>query len=247
MKKGIAEICCGSWMDCLAAARGGADRIELNSALALGGLTPSFSALCLAKRETNLKVIAMVRPRPAGFCYTLEETEEMMEEARILLEHGADGLAFGFLTEQKKIDEQRTAAMIELIHSYNKEAVFHRAFDCVKDPFEAIETLIRLKTDRVLTSGLQSQAIKGIALLKQLQDQVQDRMELVAGSGVSYENAADLVRQTGIRQLHSSCKGLRLDPTTSGKEVNYRIDDHDGYERVDEEKVRRFAAVMHSF
>ena len=129
------EICCGSYEDALAASRGGAERIELNCALALGGLTPSVGCLRLVKKNTALKVISMVRPRGAGFCYTETEAEQMFEDARALLENGSDGLAFGFLTEDGEIDAERTGEMIRLIHSYDgREAVFHRAFDCTSNP-----------------------------------------------------------------------------------------------------------------
>ena len=138
------EICCGSYEDALAAWKGGAERIELNSALYLGGLTPSIGSLRLVKENTGLKVISMVRPRGAGFNYTEAETEQMFADARILMENGSDGLAFGFLTSEGKIDSERTGRMIRLIHEFHGEAVFHRAFDCVEDPYEAIEELIRL-------------------------------------------------------------------------------------------------------
>ena len=94
------EICCGSYEDALAAWKGGAERIELNSALYLGGLTPSIGSLRLVKENTGLKVISMVRPRGAGFNYTEAETEQMFADARILMENGSDGLAFGFLTSE---------------------------------------------------------------------------------------------------------------------------------------------------
>lgn len=160
------EICCGSYEDALAAWKGGAERIELNSAVYLGGLTPSIGSLRLVKENTGLKVISMVRPRGAGFSYTEAETEQMFADARILMENGSDGLAFGFLTSEGKIDSERTGRMIRLIHEFHGEAVFHRAFDCVEDPYEAIEELIRLGTDRILTSGLKEKAAAGAGLLK---------------------------------------------------------------------------------
>ena len=148
------EICCGSYYDTLQAWKGGAKRVELNSALHLGGLTPSLGTLRQVKKNTGLKVICMVRPRGAGFCYNMEEFEVMLEDAHILLENGADGIAFGCLTADRKINEKQTKKMVQLIKSYNKESVFHRAFDCVTDINEAMQTLIEIGVDRVLTSGL---------------------------------------------------------------------------------------------
>lgn len=217
----MVEICCGSYEDAINAYLGGAKRIELNSALHLGGLTPTLGSLILTKKNTDLKVICMVRPRGAGFCYNEVEFEQIMEDAKILLENGADGLAFGFLKEDCTIDISRTKLMVDLIKKYNKEAVFHRAFDCVKNPMESIEILINLNIDRILTSGLREKAIEGKDLLKNLQKQYGEKIELLAGSGINYLNAKELIEYTDIKQIHSSCKEWFYDSTTSGEYVNY--------------------------
>ena len=138
------EICAGSYYDALEACKGQADRIELNSALHLGGLTPSLASLILTKTSTDLKVICMVRPRGGGFCYGEADTQTMYADAKLLLENGADGIAFGFLNEDYTIDIPKTEHMVSIIKQYNKEAVFHRAFDCTDDPYSSIETLIKL-------------------------------------------------------------------------------------------------------
>ena len=127
------EVCCGSYEDALASYKGGAKRIELNSALYLGGLTPTLASLILVKKHTDLKVITMVRPRGAGFCYTEAEFETMKVDARLMMENGADGIAFGCLTKEGEIDVEQTKKIIDIIKEYNGEVVFHRAFDCVKD------------------------------------------------------------------------------------------------------------------
>lgn len=215
------EICCGSYQDAKNAALGGAKRIELNSALHLGGLTPSIAALRLTKEKTDLKVICMVRPRGGGFCYDQADFDQAMAEAKDLLANGADGLAFGFLTADHQIDVPRTKMMVELIKSYDKEVVFHRAFDCVKDPYASIEILCDLGVDRLLTSDLQAKAVEGQALIKDLQAKYGSQIEILAGSGVNASNAKQLMQATGISQVHSSCKAWRFDPTTSGVGVNY--------------------------
>ena len=236
------EICCGSYEDARMAERGGADRIELNSALFLGGLTPSAGCLKLVKKNTVLKVIAMVRPRPAGFCYTEKETEQMFADAEELLKNGSDGIAFGFLTEDRSIHGERTAKMVELIHSYGKEAVFHRAFDCVTDGRKGIEELIRLNVDRVLTSGMKEKAVEGADMLRELQKTYGKQIEILAGSGVNPENAAWLMEYTGVTQVHSSCKGWKYDGTTTGEGVHYRYAEaphENDYDVVDENIVRK--------
>ena len=238
----IIEICCGSYDDALASYRGGAKRIELNSALYLGGLTPSLASLILTKKNTDLKVITMVRPRAAGFCYTSEEFETMKLDVTLMLENGADGVAFGCLTSDSEIDVKQTKEIVDIIKSFNKEVVFHRAFDCVRDVDKAMNTLIELGVDRVLTSGLKPKAMDGIEMIKYLQDKYGDRIEILAGSGMNASNAKEMMDRTGISQVHSSCKGWRNDATTSGKYVNYCYagDPHQNdYDVVDEELVRK--------
>ena len=220
------EICAGSYQDCITAYKGGAQRVELNSALSVGGLTPSIATLKRVKKETFLKVICMVRIRAAGFCYDKEDIELMLEQAKLLLENGADGIAFGFLNEAGTIHKTATKQMIDLIHFYHKEAVFHRAFDITKDPFQAIETLIDLKCDRILTSGQKSKAMQGVELIKELQEKYGQQIEILAGSGMNHKNIQEMKNYTKIKQVHSSCKGYRIDPTTSNDSVSYSYIDH---------------------
>ena len=184
----------------------------------------------------------MVRPRGAGFCYTDIEFKQMMIEAKDLLENGADGIAFGFLLKNHEIDIERTKEMVSLIKSYQKEAVFHRAYDCVKDPYASIELLINLGIDRLLTSGLRAKAADGKDLIKKLQTKYGDKIEILAGSGVNASNAEALIEYTNISQIHSSCKDWSNDKTTSGEYVNYCYgpDGHENdYDFVSQELVRK--------
>ena len=234
------EICAGSYQDCITAYKGGAQRVELNSALSVGGLTPSIATLKRVKKETFLKVICMVRIRAAGFCYDKEDIELMLEQAKLLLENGADGIAFGFLNEDGTIHKTATKQMIDLIHFYHKEAVFHRAFDITKDPYQAIETLIDLKCDRILTSGQKSKAMQGMELIKELQEKYGQQIEILAGSGMNHKNIQEMKNYTKIKQVHSSCKGYRIDPTTSNDSVSYSyIDNTNQYDVVDFDLVEK--------
>lgn len=241
-KEKIVEICCGSYEDALVASRGGAKRIELNSALHLGGLTPSLGTLLLVKKYTSQKVIAMVRPRGAGFCYSEPEFETMKLDAELLLKNGADGIAFGCLDETGALDEKRIQEMTKIIKDHHGEAVFHRAFDCVKDPYEAIEVLIGIGADRVLTSGLKKSAEEGMELLGRLQKKYGDKIEILAGGGINASNAGSLMKKTGIWQVHSSCRGWFCDVTTTGEEVSYSYGDaphENDYDGVDEILVKK--------
>lgn len=240
--KRMIEVCCGGYYDALQAYKGGADRVELNSALHLGGLTPTIGSLRLTKKNTDLKVICMDRPRSAGFHYDETDFEVMKEDARLLMENGADGIAFGCLDENGNVDEKQTAEIISIIRKYHGEVVFHRAFDCVKDPYSSIETLISLGVDRILTSGLKAKAMQGIELIKDLQEKYGDRIQLLAGSGMNAANAKQMMDETGIYQVHSSCKNWLNDPTTTGDEVSYSFapaPHENDYDVVDEELVRK--------
>lgn len=234
------EICCGSYEDALQAAKNGAGRIELNSALYLGGLTPTLATLKLVKQQVDLPVICMVRPRGAGFCYRESECEVMFEEAKNLLEAGADGIAFGFLNNDRTIQKELTLKMTQLIHSYHKEAVFHRAFDCVEDPYLAMEQLIDCQVDRVLTSGLQASAIQGQTLIANLVNRYAHRIEILAGGGLNAQNVSSFLQFSGVTQVHSSAKGWLKDETTSSAFVSYAYHEKDDYDGVDGEKVKAF-------
>lgn len=238
MKSDLFEVCAGSVQDCINAQLGGADRVELNSALHLGGLTPSLAMLKLVKEKTSLKVICMDRPRAAGFCYDDVEIETMFEDAKILLENGADGISFGFLKSDATINVTETKKMVELIHQYQKEAVFHRAFDCVDNPMHAIKQLIDCGVDRILTSGLQPTAMQGASVLEKLQSEFGDQIELLAGSGINANNIRALKEQTGLHQFHGSCKEWCKDPTTTVGNVSYAYHESDDYDCVSLEKVR---------
>ena len=238
MKRELFEVCAGSVQDCINAQLGGADRVELNSALHLGGLTPSLAMLKLVKEKTSLKVVCMDRPRAAGFCYDDVEIETMFEDAKILLENGADGISFGFLNSDATINVTETKKMVELIHQYQKKAVFHRAFDCVDDPMHAIKQLIDCGVDRILTSGLQPTAMQGASVLEKLQSEFGDQIELLAGSGINANNIRALKEQTGLHQFHGSCKEWCKDPTTTVGNVSYAYHESDDYDCVSLEKVR---------
>lgn len=219
----VVEICCGSYYDAKQAALGGAGRIELNGALMLGGLTPTETTVRMVKEELELEVVAMVRPRGAGFCYLEEEFAVMEQECRAVLRAGADGAAFGCLKEDGSLDQERSKRILDIIKGMGRVAVFHRAFDCAKDPFGTVEGLIRLGVDRVLTSGQKPTAVEGRDLIRQLQRLYGDRIQILAGSGVNTGNMRELAEYTGIRQVHSSCRAWREDPTTVRNKVSYSI------------------------
>ena len=230
--KGLLEICCGSFEDVKSAWENGANRVELNSALYLGGLTPSLAHLICAKEQCDISIVTMVRPRGGGFCYSEEEYRTMLLDARILLEH--------------TLDVTRTKEMIALVHEKGKEAVFHRAFDCVAQQENAVETLISLGADRILTSGGAPDVWTGRKQLQWLQSQYGKEITFLAGSGVNAENVKDLMEYTKVEQVHTSCRKWNVDGTTSYQNVDFSYDAEkkDAYEMVDPQKVEKMVKVL---
>lgn len=207
IKNIIIEICAGSFADALRASGfAEVDRIEFNSALELGGLTPSLSSFLAIRKKTDKTIIPMVRNRGAGFIYTQDEKNIMYEDAKLFLENGADGIVFGSLNEDHTVDQEFTRRMCNLIHSYGKTAVFHKAFDDAEDPYEAIEALIACGANRILTSGKETDALKGAPLIRELIDTYGTKIEILPGGGVSEDNAAEILNLTKAGQIHMSAK-----------------------------------------
>ncbi len=182
MKK-VAEICCGSIEDALIAQRAGADRIELNNAMYLFGLTPSLGTIKLAVESCHVPLVVMARPRPGGFNYNDHELDTILADIESMVEYDIEGVAFGCLDENRNIDKEKNKKIIDVIHKGNKDAIFHRAFDGVKNPFRSMELLIDLGVKRVLTSGLNTTAERGVELLAELQHSYGDKIEILAGGG----------------------------------------------------------------
>ncbi|MEA5017999.1 MAG: copper homeostasis protein CutC [Erysipelotrichaceae bacterium] len=208
------EVCCGSVDDCIIAEKCGADRIELNHALEMGGLTCSIGTLVQAKKYTNIPICCMVRSRGFGFCYSEQVYQAMLFDAKNLIANGADGIVFGFLNEDKTIDMARTKAMVKAIHP--KEAIFHKAFDNTPDLEVALQQLIECGVDRVLTSGGASypHLEKGLVILADLIKKYGDKIEILPGGGVREHNVKEIIALTGCDQIHMTAKHLVLDPTT---------------------------------
>ncbi len=207
------EICCGSVDDCLVAEANHADRIELNSALELGGLTPSLATLTLAKQKTQIPLCCMVRPRTAGFVYTQDQIETMFLDAKILLDHGADGIVFGFLNKDNTIDILNTKKMVDLIKSYDKEAIFHKAFDECTDFDKASQDLIVCGVDRVLTSGGSSypDLDKGCQIIGDLIRKYSGQLQYLPGGGVRAHNIKHILELTKADQIHMTAKSEYFD------------------------------------
>lgn len=217
------EICANSVESCLAAQEGGADRVELCAGIPEGGTTPSYGEIKLARKLlTKTKLHVIIRPRGGDFLYTPLELERMEEDIRICRELGVDGVVFGCLTEEGEIDREVNRRLVELAHPMS--ITFHRAFDRTADPMKALEDIISLGCNRILTSGQQPKAIDGISLLAQLEKKLKEYplppIQLLAGSGVNEENIRQIFDATGIHEYHFSA---RVNVVSKMKHYNHEV------------------------
>lgn len=199
----VIEVCAYSLASCLVAQRAGANRIELCGGLPEGGTTPSVGLIQLARQQLTIPLYVMIRPRGGDFLYSATELAVMRADIMAAKKSGVDGLVLGVLNVDGTVDERQTRDLIELAHPL--PVTFHRAFDMTRDPFEALEVVIRTGAARILTSGQQPTAEAGLPLLQDLVRQAAGRIEIMAGAGVTAKNAG-LLGETGVEALHLSGK-----------------------------------------
>ena len=197
----IIEICANSYESAKAAQDGGANRIELCTNLSVGGLTPSRNLIRKVIQELNIPVHILIRPRSGDFVYSKEEIEIMLDDIAFSKKMGCSGIVSGALTLDQTIDEKVTRQLIDA--SEGMDFTFHRAFDLVKNPSEAIETVMQLGITRLLSSGQQNKAIDGIEKLKQLKSLSEGKLQIMPGSGINSENAL-LFKKAGFEMIHFS-------------------------------------------
>lgn len=241
----LIELCATSLYGCLLAEKYGISRIELNSAIELGGLTPSQGLLESVLEKVNIPVVAMLRPRPGGFNYTEDERFVMMKDLAYLLETDIEGVAFGVLNDEKAIDEAMTKEITDLCHQAGKKAVFHRAFDVIEayNSQVATEKLIALGIDRILTSGRANKSIDATEELWNLNDGFGNQVDFVVGAGVKPHNMLHIRKETGIKQLHGSFSRGNYDVTTRGNGVTYQINPQSDYTETDEDQLKQIQNI----
>lgn len=237
----LLEVCCGNQESVDAAVAGGARRIELCSALELDGLTPPVEWIReVRKRYPSLIVHVLVRSRAGDFVYTPEEVETMAMQVEEALEAGADGIVIGCLTAGGDVDVPAMERLVRTVESYNLAAelllsdlchaandshffpgpskrasiTFHRAFDVCKRPFDALEQIIALGCDRILTSGQGPTVVEGSDMLRELQKRAEGRIIILPGGGVTPQNAGRILAMTGCTEIHASAS-----ETMDGKKV----------------------------
>lgn len=203
----IIEIATSDYDTTAAAVAGGADRIELCANLAEGGTTPSFGTIQRCREACSAAIYPIIRPRGGDFLYSDEEFDIMLRDIKLCRQLGCDGVVTGILLADGNIDISRMARLAEA--AYPLGLTFHRAFDRCLDPFKAMEQLIGLGAERILTSGQQSTAPEGVELITRLQEAAAERIIIMPGSGVRKENIRMLAEKTGCTEFHSSLRGKK--------------------------------------
>lgn len=200
------EICSFSLESCLTAQNAGAGRVELCGGMFEGGTTPSAGLISLARQHLNIQLFVMIRPRGGDFCYSDTEFEVMKQDILTAKSLGADGVVFGILNPDGSVDITRNTELVNLATPL--KVTFHRAFDVAENPFQALEDIIDCGCERILTSGQKNTAIEGIDLLKALVEKSNNRIQIMAGSGVSSQNAQQFL-SVGVHALHMTGKGIQ--------------------------------------
>lgn len=217
------EVCTVSTAGVIAAREGGAGRVELCSALEVGGVTPSPGLI----RESRLAVPdivihVLIRPRGGDFVYDNYEINAMIQDIRMACDNGADGVVIGALTSAGDIDIEACSRMIEAVPQ-GKNITFHRAFDVCNDPFVALEQIIELGCNRILTSGQAPDMLEGAPVLARLNRQAAGRITILPGAGLSPEIAAQVLSATGCNELHGSLREPDSSHTASRRLVSLTI------------------------
>ncbi|HUL43593.1 MAG TPA: copper homeostasis protein CutC [Bacteroidota bacterium] len=209
------EISLDSTESAIAAERGGAHRVELCSNLSEGGTTPDLHTINETRKNVDIPVHVMIRPRPGDFVYSDDEFEKMMAQITSAWKSGVNGAVVGVLTRERTVDRERMQILLD--HARTMTVTFHRAFDDVEDPDRALEELIDLGVDRILTSGQKETAGAGIPLIARLQELARGRIIVMAGCGINPLNVGTLMRETGVREIHVG-RAVRTSPSHTSVE-----------------------------
>lgn len=200
----VIEISLDSVASAVAADAGGAQRVELCSALREGGLTPSLGLIRAVRASVQVELHVIIRPRSGDFLYTADEFAIMRDDIRIAADAGADGVVLGLLTADGEVDAERTQALIEAARPM--EVTFHRAFDMTCNLDRALEDVIKCGANRVLTSGGRENAVRGQTAIHRLVHTAAGRIAIMAGGGIRPENITELIHKTGASEFHSSLR-----------------------------------------
>lgn len=236
----LLEVAANSVASALAAQEGGAGRVELCAALELGGLTPSHAQIAMARERLRIPLYVLIRPRAGDFLYGDLECEGMLRDIEACVALGCDGVVLGVLDRAGAVDQPRCRSL--MVAAGRCGVTFHRAFDMTRDPAQALEAVIALGCERVLTSGAQVSAFDGAATIRRLLAQAAGRVVVMPGAGIDAQNIAALARATGANEFHASAKRRLPSPMQSPQTA--LADMATGEWRTDPAEVRAMAAAL---
>ncbi len=240
----LLEICAPSLTSALAAQAGGAQRIELCAALEIGGITPSPATLRLAREQLHIQICVLVRPRGGDFCYNEAEFETIKQDVLTCKALGMDGVVVGALNTDGTFDVERMNILANLARPM--QVVSHRAFDQTPNPYEAMEQLISLGYDRILTSGQAKNVVDGTPILIELLQKAAGRITIMPGNGISLENVASLIQATGALEIHTSAKKNITSPMQKASNTSFNIGSirENDYQETDAATVKAFCEIL---
>lgn len=198
------EVCANSAASCVTAQEGGAIRVELCAGIPEGGTTPSYGEMVVARRAIDIQLNVIIRPRGGDFLYSDAEVEAMLLDIEAAKAAGVDGVVFGCLNPDGTLDMEKNRRLKAAAGDLS--TTFHRAFDVCRDPFEALEQIISMGFDRILTSGQQATVPQGVDLIAELVERAGDRIIMMPGSGVNEDNVLEIARKTGAQEFHMSAR-----------------------------------------
>jgi copper homeostasis protein len=207
MEKNILEICCFNLESAIIADEAGAGRIELCADPSAGGTTPGIGLIKTVRKKTNAELWPIIRIRGGDFLFDKEEIDVMAHDVEICKSAGCEGVVIGILMPDGRVDKIHSAFLIK--KAYPMGVCFYRAFDWTRNPFEAMEDIIEIGCERILTSGQQPTAILGAPLIKDLVMQSNGRIQIMPGSGIRASNISDIKKETGANNFHSSARKLK--------------------------------------
>lgn len=204
MDKIVLEVCANSVHSSIEAQKGGAFRVELCDNLVEGGTTPALSQIEYTRRSIDIQLFTIIRPRGGDFLYSNLEFEIMKRDIHLCGQSKCDGVVFGILNADGNVDIKRNKELAAIARQYNMGITFHRAFDRCANLFDAIEDIIELGFDRILTSGGRKTALEGKEIIRNLIAKADNRIVIMPGSGITENNISELVRFTGLKEFHGS-------------------------------------------
>jgi len=240
------EVCANSVTSALAAQEGGAIRVELCENLAEGGTTPSYGEILLSRKLLHIKLYVLIRPRGGDFLYSDIEFEIMKADVQHCVETGCDGIVIGILHADGSVDKERCNELVKIAKQKGLGVTFHRAIDMCSDMSQALEDIIEIGCERILTSGGKSTAVEGVNTIAHLIEKAKGRIAIMPGAGINEATVADIVHFTGVREIHSSArKAIKSEMLFKNDHIlmGYGEADEYSYSVTDAERVKNLISL----